>query len=176
MIKLKDLITELWNSNLWNSNLDDTHLWNSNIDKSDIWNPGVSSCHSDESPDSEMNFGNLNEIMGAKNFWVLPNGNIEEVDDHLNWFTDNVESEFYHDEDGFTTKADGSICEPEDVYEVASKMGYIRMLKEPGDKNPLTVDVEPSHPPTNLQTRNIRDFAIEHRWKLRGIRSLEGDV
>jgi hypothetical protein len=85
---------EGWNSHIWNSNIEQSHLWNSNIEKSDIWNPGISSHNSDSefSPDSDSNnFENLNEILGAKNFWVLPNGNIKEVDSHLNWIIDNVE-------------------------------------------------------------------------------------
>lgn len=111
----------------------------------------------------------LLEIMFAKNYWVLPDGEIVEVDDHINWFTDNVDSPYFHDEDGMPTMEDGSICEPEDVYEVAYKMGYVRLVKPHEEEYPLSVDFDRNKSPTNLQLRNIRDLAIENGWKLRGI-------
>jgi hypothetical protein len=149
MIKLKDLIMEIWNSDIWPSN-----IWNSNIWNSDIW------------PSKVWEGQQLNEIIGYHNYWVLPSGKIEEVDDHINWFTDNVDSEFFHDEDGFPTKEDGSICEPEEVYDAAYSMGYIRMTKEIKDDSPLMVDFSPQRLPSNIQWRNIRDFAIENGWQV----------
>ena len=154
MIKLKDLIIETWNSDIWMSDIWNSDIWNSNIDPSNIW---------------EGEKQTLNEMMFAQNYWVLPDGKIIEVDDHISWFTDNIESPYFHDEDGQPTNSDGSICEPEEVYEAASKMGYIRMLKPYEDEAPLNVDVDRGYPPKNIQLRNIRDFAIEKGWKLRGI-------
>lgn len=106
------------------------------------------------------------EIMGAKNFWVLPDGEIEEVGDHIGWFTDNVESEFFHDEDGFPIKQDGSIAEESDVYNAAYNLGYVRLVKQIGDY-PLMFDYDRNRPPTPKQIKAIKDFAIENHWELR---------
>ena len=107
------------------------------------------------------------EIMGAHNFWMLPNGSItEDIGDHIPWFTDNVETEFYHDEDGFPIKQDGSIAEEEDVYDAAFALGYIKLTKEIVN-GPLYFDYSPSKPLTNLQLRNLKNFAIENRWELK---------
>jgi len=37
MIKLKHLIVEGWNSDIWNSNIEQSDLWNSNIEPSNVW-------------------------------------------------------------------------------------------------------------------------------------------
>lgn len=106
----------------------------------------------------------INEIGGAKNFWVLPDGKIVECKDHVDWFMQNVESELEFDGD-YPIKSDGSIAEPSDVYEVAFALGYVRLVKEAGNK-PMLMDFDAGKPPTNLQLRNIRDFCIEHHWHL----------
>lgn len=106
----------------------------------------------------------ITEIFGAKNFWVLPDGKIVECADHVDWFMQNVESELDFDGD-YPIKSDGSIAEQSDVYNVAFAMGYVRLVKEAGDK-PVLMDFDPDRPPTNLQVRNIRDFAIEHHWRV----------
>jgi len=105
----------------------------------------------------------LMEIMGAKNFWMLPNGHIEEVCDHLGWVTDNVDLPYYHDEDGFPITKDGSIAEESDVYDAAYRLGYVRLVKEAGS-GPLFFDYFSGL--NNVQKRSIRDFAIEKGWRL----------
>lgn len=135
MIKLKDLLKEDWNSNIWKSNIWKSHLWNSDLWKSHIWE--------DEK---------LNEVMDARNFWVLPNGEIEEVEDHIEWMIN-------HDKD-----VSGSDWDWDTIYDIAFDKGYVRMVKE--INRPLIVDYSLDRPPTNLQWRNIKDFAIENGWKL----------
>jgi len=106
----------------------------------------------------------LSEIMGAINFWVMPTGEIKRVGDHLGWFTSNVDSEFHYSGVGdFPTKSDGSIPEPEDVYELAYKMGYVTLTKY---VEGLVVDYFRGNSPTQKQWKSIKDFAIENRWKL----------
>lgn len=152
MIKLKNLIIETWNSNIWSSD-----IWKSDIWKSDIW------------PSHIWEGGEINEILDYRNFWVLPNATIEEVDDHLNWFTDNVETEFYHDEDGIPTYQDGTIAEPGDVYEMAGSMGYIRITKALEDNGPFEFDYIRSVPPTQRQMKAMKDLAIENGVELKDL-------
>ena len=95
----------------------------------------------------------------------MPDGQIEEVGDHIGWFTDNVESEFFHDEDGLPIKQDGSIAEESDVYDAAYNLGYVRLVKQIGDY-PLMFDYSRSKPPTAKQIKTIKDFAIENQWDL----------
>ncbi len=150
MIKLKDLIIEGWNSNIWPSDIWNSNLWNSDIWPSHVWEGQKQ----------------LNEIMGAKNFWMLPNGKIEDVGDHLDWYLDNVDSEWFKDDKGFPICSDGSIAEPEDVYDDAYKKGYVRLVKEPVADTPLGFEYNRSRPPTPNQMKNLKDFAIENEWTL----------
>ncbi len=153
MIKLKDLIIEGWNSNIWPSNIWNSDIWNSDIWPSHVW----------EGQEQ------LNEVMDFRNFWVLPSGQIEEVDDHLNWFTDNIETEFYHDENGIITFQDGTIAEPGDVYEKAGSMGYIRITQEIKNDGPLEFDYIRSVPPTQRQMKAMKDLALENHLELKDV-------
>ena len=94
----------------------------------------------------------------------MPNGDIKQVGDHLEWFTSTVDSKFYYSGEGdFPTKSDGSIPEIEEVYELAYKMGYVRLTKY---VEGLNVDYFRGNPPTQKQWKSIKDFAIDKGWKL----------
>jgi len=148
MIKLKDLIIETWNSNIWMSD-----LWNSDIWPSHIW-------EGEKKP--------LNEILDFRNFWVLPDGRIEEVDDHISWFvTETNQDKYQMDDDGYPLDEWGAIAEPSDVYTLASEMGYIRITQEIKNNGPLEFDYVRDRPPTQRQLKSMKDLAIENRVELK---------
>jgi len=107
----------------------------------------------------------LTEIMGAKNFWVLPNSTIIPTDDHLGWFTNNIKSKFFIDDDGFPTTEDGAIADEYDVYNEAFNMGFVRLVK-PIHGSALIIDYARNKPPTQKQFKSIKDFAIDNQWQL----------
>lgn len=109
----------------------------------------------------------LNEIEGFLNFWVLPDGKIEKVKDHIGWFLVNVDQDKFHmNDDDMIITDDGSMAEEEEIYQEAFKLGYVRMVKKPEENYPLYIDYSSDRPPSNLQWRNIKNFAIENHWQL----------
>jgi hypothetical protein len=174
MIKLKDLIIETWNSNIWPSD-----LWNSNIWNSDIW------------PSHVWEGENINEVADALNFWCLPSGKIEYVGDHIEWFLNNIDQDKFYginrygtplwldgfDEEGLPEEELCSEAEDRDVYNLAYSKGFVRLTKENNESSPLIFEYYPGKPPTQKQLKSIKDFTIEKGWKLQdGITNREVDL
>jgi hypothetical protein len=104
----------------------------------------------------------LKEIMGAKNYWMDGSGNMIEVNDHMNYIIDELPNSFDIDDSGFPICNDGSIAEEDDVYTVAYKLGYIRIVVE---SNGIYYNYD-FHEPTNKQMRELKNFAIENNKTL----------
>ena len=107
----------------------------------------------------------LKEILNAKNFWMYPDGKIEDVKDHLTWAIENIKLPYDFDGDGYPINNNGSIVETEDVYNEIEKLGYVRVVKEM-ESDFLMFNYHPSKPPTNVQIRSLKNFAIENHWSL----------
>lgn len=106
----------------------------------------------------------LNEVAAAENYWVKPDGNIVEVYDHVDWFLNNVENDTFEIYDGMPITKTGAIAELRDVYDLAESMGYIRIVND--SEYPIYISYSLKRPPTNIQWRNIKNFAIENQKEL----------
>ncbi len=107
----------------------------------------------------------LKEILNSRGYWILPNGGVEEVDNHINWLMLNVNITGFSFENGYVVTAKGDIADEYDIYTAAFKMGYIRVV-EFSNSNDLAFNYLPSKPPTNLQIRELKNLAIETEREL----------
>ena len=73
----------------------------------------------------------LNEIAGATNYWLLPDGKLIKVYDHIDYAVKNLNTPFTIDPDEYIpVNSDGSIAEPDEVYDVVFQMGYVRIVED----------------------------------------------
>lgn len=105
---------------------------------------------------------------GVKNYWMLPQGNIVEVEDHLQWVMDTLQLPDGYDVDGDGYPIDnyGAILDTDDVYEIAHKQGYVRIMVET-DKNLMYYTYGITQQLNRKQMSELRNFAIEHKYTLR---------
>lgn len=79
MIKLKDLILETWNSNIWPSDIWNSHLWNSDTWNSNIWE-NEEEDHDIIPTDIDKRLGRCYELSGRyvirHHGWTLVHGTL----------------------------------------------------------------------------------------------------
>lgn len=110
----------------------------------------------------------IKEISGHKNFWVLPNGDIKTIAyNHALWFVENVPCGLHIDKSNLNIlDAGGKVHPAHEVYQLAFKMEYIRLVTIGSVGHTLFVEYEKGRPPKLNQMRNIKNLAIENQWKL----------
>ena len=73
----------------------------------------------------------INEVAGALNYWLTPNGQLLKVHDLIDYAIKNLNIPFEIDPDEYyPINSDGSIAEEDDVYESIFYMGYIRVVED----------------------------------------------
>lgn len=106
----------------------------------------------------------LSEAYRTINYWMDSNGNMIKVAGHANYVIEHLDKDhiFYIDNDGLPIlQRNGSVAEIDDVYDVAFKQHYIRIVVE-GKTLYFSYDYD-GYKPNNIQKREMRDFAIEHQ-------------
>ena len=149
MIKLKSLIIETWNSNIWPSNIWKSDIWNSDIWPSHVWE--------NEKIDEWVG-------VGVKNYWLNPNGHMIDVYDHIEYVVEKIDPDAFYMENNYPMNDDGSIAKEEEVYEVAYKNRYVRVVIETLQKK-MSFSYG-QNPPNRKQLSELKNFAIEHQYEL----------
>jgi hypothetical protein len=108
----------------------------------------------------------LKEIVGAKNYWLTPDGEMIEVADHVEYVLQNYDTDFDLDEENFPiNKHDGSIAEIEDVYDYAmERLKLVRVVWE--KPNRLYYNYSKDIGLTRKQATELKNFSIENGLEL----------
>lgn len=107
----------------------------------------------------------LSEVYRVVNYWMDVNGNMIKVAGHADYVIQHLDKDhIFYIVDGMPILSNGSIVEIDDVYKVAFKQHYIRIVVE-GDTLYFSYDYD-GEKPNNIQKREMRDFAIENNLNI----------